>query len=249
MGTLSIGVSGSSRRASAPRPRSCRACCRSAPGCCCSRARRSTASYSSTSCLRWCSSGIGAGLSFPALMTLAMSGATPSDSGVASGLVNTSAGRRRGRPRRARDAGDRRTGGLVADGAGRSPRLNAGFHLAYVVGAGLVAAAGHRRRRAPRRRCGPAAAPSAEHERREDAHARARLLHGLSSPSPQSPQGRHSTASAVTPGARGRSGDAGLCPHPRHSCSRVPGPIASTAGAPARCIDAGNPSPAWSHRS
>ena len=35
--------------------------------------------------------GIGAGLSFPALMTLAMSGATPQDSGLASGLVNTSA--------------------------------------------------------------------------------------------------------------------------------------------------------------
>jgi EmrB/QacA subfamily drug resistance transporter len=33
--------------------------------------------------------GVGAGLAFPALMTLAMSGATPEDSGLASGLVNT----------------------------------------------------------------------------------------------------------------------------------------------------------------
>ena len=33
--------------------------------------------------------GIGAGISFPALMTLSMSGATPSDAGLASGLVNT----------------------------------------------------------------------------------------------------------------------------------------------------------------
>src|SRR5947208_10270732 len=33
--------------------------------------------------------GAGAGLPFPSLMTLAMSGATPSDSGLASGLVNT----------------------------------------------------------------------------------------------------------------------------------------------------------------
>ena len=33
--------------------------------------------------------GFGAGVSFPALMTLAMSGATPQDSGLASGLVNT----------------------------------------------------------------------------------------------------------------------------------------------------------------
>ena len=35
--------------------------------------------------------GFGAGLSFPALMTLAMSGATQEDAGLASGLVNTSA--------------------------------------------------------------------------------------------------------------------------------------------------------------
>ena len=35
--------------------------------------------------------GTGAGLAFPALMTLAMSGATPSDAGLASGLVNTTA--------------------------------------------------------------------------------------------------------------------------------------------------------------
>src|SRR5215211_2218371 len=34
--------------------------------------------------------GFGAGLAFPSLMTLAMSGATPQDSGLASGLVNTS---------------------------------------------------------------------------------------------------------------------------------------------------------------
>ena len=33
--------------------------------------------------------GVGAGLAFPALMTLAMSAATPEDSGLASGLVNT----------------------------------------------------------------------------------------------------------------------------------------------------------------
>ena len=33
--------------------------------------------------------GVGAGFSFPAIMTLAMSGATASDSGLASGLANT----------------------------------------------------------------------------------------------------------------------------------------------------------------
>src|SRR5262249_42536068 len=35
--------------------------------------------------------GTGAGLCFPALMTLAMSSATPQDAGLASGLVNTTA--------------------------------------------------------------------------------------------------------------------------------------------------------------
>ena len=34
--------------------------------------------------------GVGIGTSFPAIMTLAMSGATPEDAGLASGLVNTS---------------------------------------------------------------------------------------------------------------------------------------------------------------
>ena len=38
-----------------------------------------------------CLLGTGAGLCFPALMTLAMSGATPSDAGLASGLINTTA--------------------------------------------------------------------------------------------------------------------------------------------------------------
>src|SRR5207302_11019514 len=33
--------------------------------------------------------GVGAGLSFPSVSIVAMSGATPSDSGLASGLINT----------------------------------------------------------------------------------------------------------------------------------------------------------------
>jgi EmrB/QacA subfamily drug resistance transporter len=86
--------------------------------------------------------GIGAGLGFPALMMLAMSGATPSDSGLASGLVNTSAqvGGAVGLAVLATIATER-TGGLIADGEDMASALNAGFHLAYVVGAGLVAAA------------------------------------------------------------------------------------------------------------
>src|SRR5687767_1581301 len=86
--------------------------------------------------------GIGAGLSFPALMTLAMSGATPADSGLASGLVNTSAqvGGAVGLAVLATLASER-TQGLVADGEAAMAALNAGFHLAYVVGAAVLAAA------------------------------------------------------------------------------------------------------------
>ena len=55
----------------------------------CSRGRRSTATTWSTVLPVMLLLGAGAGTCFPALMTLAMSGATPSDSGLASGLVNT----------------------------------------------------------------------------------------------------------------------------------------------------------------
>src|SRR5215216_775521 len=86
--------------------------------------------------------GIGAGLSFPALMTLAMSGATPQDSGLASGLVNTSAqvGGAVGLAVLATLATER-TQGLMTDGEAAMSALNAGFHLAYVVGAAVLAAA------------------------------------------------------------------------------------------------------------
>jgi len=86
--------------------------------------------------------GIGIGTSFPSLMTLAMSGATRSDSGLASGLVNTSAqvGGAIGLAVLATLASER-TDGLLADGASNASALNSGFHLAYLVGAGLVAIA------------------------------------------------------------------------------------------------------------
>jgi len=86
--------------------------------------------------------GMGAGLSFPALMTLAMSGATPADSGLASGLVNTSAqvGGAVGLAVLATLATER-TRGLVADGEAQMAALNSGFHLAYVVGAAVLVAA------------------------------------------------------------------------------------------------------------
>jgi EmrB/QacA subfamily drug resistance transporter len=84
--------------------------------------------------------GVGAGLSTPALMMLAMSGATPEDAGLASGLVNTTTqvGGAIGLAVLATLAAERTTD-VAASGAGQAAALNAGFHVAYVVAAGLVA--------------------------------------------------------------------------------------------------------------
>jgi EmrB/QacA subfamily drug resistance transporter len=86
--------------------------------------------------------GLGAGLGFPSLMTLAMSGATLEDSGLASGLVNTSVqvGGAIGLAVLATLATGR-TDGLLADGASNASALNSGYHLAYLIGVGLVLAA------------------------------------------------------------------------------------------------------------
>jgi sugar phosphate permease len=86
--------------------------------------------------------GLGVGVGFPALMMLAMSGATPSDSGLASGLVNTSAqvGGAIGLAVLA-TLSTERTNGLLADGESTAAALNSGYHLAYLIGAGLVGVA------------------------------------------------------------------------------------------------------------
>src|ERR687890_213635 len=83
--------------------------------------------------------GLGAGLGFPSLMTLAMSGATESDSGLASGLVNTSVqvGGAIGLAVLATLATER-TDRLLGDGEPPLSALNSGYHLAYLIGAGLV---------------------------------------------------------------------------------------------------------------
>jgi EmrB/QacA subfamily drug resistance transporter len=83
--------------------------------------------------------GLGAGLGFPSLMTLAMSGTTESDSGLASGLVNTSVqvGGAIGLAILATFATER-TEDLLADGEPAAKALNSGYHLAYLIGAGLV---------------------------------------------------------------------------------------------------------------
>ncbi len=86
--------------------------------------------------------GTGAGLAFPALMTLAMSGATPSDAGLASGLVNTTAqvGGALGLAVLATLA-TTRTGDLQAAGDALPAALTGGYHLAFTIGAVLILAA------------------------------------------------------------------------------------------------------------
>ncbi len=86
--------------------------------------------------------GFGVGVAFPALMTLAMSGATPQDAGLASGLVNTTAqvGAALGLAVLATLSATR-TENLLADGESTASALTSGYHLAFVVGAVLVAIA------------------------------------------------------------------------------------------------------------
>jgi EmrB/QacA subfamily drug resistance transporter len=86
--------------------------------------------------------GVGVGTSFPAIMTLAMSAATPSDAGLASGLVNTSmqVGGAIGLAVLA-TLSTQRSQNLIAGGTTQAAALTSGFHLAYLVGAGLAAIA------------------------------------------------------------------------------------------------------------
>jgi len=84
---------------------------------------------------------VGAGVSFPALMTLGMSGATPSDSGLASGLLNTTAqvGGALGLAVLATLAASR-TEGLLSSGETTASALTGGYRLAFGIGAGLIVA-------------------------------------------------------------------------------------------------------------
>src|SRR3954463_10029733 len=86
--------------------------------------------------------GLGAGAAFPALMGLAMQNVAPQEAGLASGLVNTTA-----------EAGGAlglavlatlstaRAGHLLAAGKPTAVAMTGGYHLAFLVGAGLVVAA------------------------------------------------------------------------------------------------------------
>jgi EmrB/QacA subfamily drug resistance transporter len=86
--------------------------------------------------------GVGAGLVFPSLMTLAMSGATPSDSGLASGLVNTTqqVGGALGLAVLA-TLSTTRTDTLRGAGHPLADALTDGYHFAFAIGAALVVAA------------------------------------------------------------------------------------------------------------
>ncbi len=86
--------------------------------------------------------GVGGGLSFPALTTLAMSDATSSDSGLASGLVNTTmqVGATLGLSVLATLA-TAHTARLAAGGENTASALTGGYHLAFGIGAGLLVAA------------------------------------------------------------------------------------------------------------
>jgi EmrB/QacA subfamily drug resistance transporter len=91
--------------------------------------------------------GLGMGAAFPSLMMFAMSGATSSDAGLISGLINTTAqvGGAFGLAVLATISAWR-THDVLASGAGNAAALAAGYHLAFgicavcLVAAGIIAA-------------------------------------------------------------------------------------------------------------
>ncbi len=86
--------------------------------------------------------GIGAGLSFPSIMTLAMTGVKPEEAGLASGLVNTTmqVGGALGLAVLA-TLSTSRTTNLVSGGDSTGSALTSGYRLAFVIAAGLLLAA------------------------------------------------------------------------------------------------------------
>ena len=83
--------------------------------------------------------GIGGGLAFPSLGVVAMAGTTPSDAGLASGLLNTTGqvGGALGLAVLA-TVSTNQTSHLLAQGQSAAAALSGGFHLAWGIGAGLA---------------------------------------------------------------------------------------------------------------
>jgi MFS family permease len=83
--------------------------------------------------------GVGAGLAFPSLMTIAMSSATPEDAGIASGLVNTTqqVGGALGLAVLA-TLSSTHSSTLLANGDSTASALTSGYHLAFTIGAVLA---------------------------------------------------------------------------------------------------------------
>ena len=83
--------------------------------------------------------GFGAGIAFNPLLLAAMSDVAPSESGLASGAVNTSfmLGGALGLAILASFAAAR-TGGALARGIGEAAALNTGYHLAFAIGAAFA---------------------------------------------------------------------------------------------------------------
>jgi EmrB/QacA subfamily drug resistance transporter len=86
--------------------------------------------------------GIGAGLAFPSLMMIAMSGVEMEEAGLASGLVNTAAqvGGAVGLAVLATVSASR-SDDLIASGTAEAQALTDGYHLAFWIGFGLIATA------------------------------------------------------------------------------------------------------------
>ncbi|KWT82571.1 MULTISPECIES: DHA2 family efflux MFS transporter permease subunit [unclassified Variovorax] len=86
--------------------------------------------------------GLGAGIALNPMLLVAMSDVAPSESGLASGVVNTAfmMGGALGLAVLASLA-SARTGGMAAAGAGPLPALVGGYQLAFVVGAAFAASA------------------------------------------------------------------------------------------------------------
>ncbi|HEY3735081.1 MAG TPA: MFS transporter [Streptosporangiaceae bacterium] len=85
--------------------------------------------------------GVGSGLSFPAVLTIAVADATTSDSGLRSGLINTTqqVGPAIGLAVMATVSASHTVHALAA-GTAVAPALTSGYRLAFFIGAGLAAA-------------------------------------------------------------------------------------------------------------